>query len=177
MRLSVRRQRLEPGERIARGDIEWSERQAFAQGTTNICSRNRIIFSRPHRHVRPGLHFLLIQKFFAYPSKFRVRLQGALNSIEHPADAERFGRSGRVVNSCLAILGHANGPFSKITRIDELNGIVLLSRRQHVASTIDAHRPIRKAVALVARAHDKPRANDQSFFGKPFLSFAFGERL
>src|SRR5205814_6438636 len=100
-------------------------------------------------------------------------LQSALNSIKHPGDAERFGRSSRVVNSCLAILGHANGPFSKITRIDELDRIAWISRRQHVSGTVDANRPIRKAVALVARADDNSWANDQSFSGKPFLGFAF----
>src|SRR6267142_2159948 len=177
MRLALLRERLEPGERIARGDVERSKRQALAQRATNVRSRNRIIFPSPHRHVRPRLHFLLSQKFLAYPSKLRVRLQGALNSVQHPADAEEFGRAGRVVNSCLTVLGHANGPFSKIPRIDELDGIVWLSRRQHLSGTIDAHRPIRKAVALVARADDKSWANDQSFSGKPFLGFAFRERL
>src|SRR5437016_10019708 len=120
MRLALLRERLEPGERIACSDVERSKSQALAQRATNVRSRNRIIFPSPHRHVRPGLHFLLSQKFLAYPGKLRVRLQGALNSIEHPADAERFGRSGRVVNSCLTILGHANGPFRKIACIDEL---------------------------------------------------------
>src|SRR4030095_15881224 len=172
MRLARLRERLEPGERIARGDVEWSKRQAFAQRASNVRSRNRIVFSCPHRHVRPGLHFLLSQKLFVYPSKLHVRLQSALNSIEHPADAEGFGRSSRVVNSCLTVLGHANGPFSKITRIDKLDGIVWISRRQHVSGTIDAHRPIRKAIALVARADDQSRANDQSFSGKPFFGFA-----
>src|SRR4029077_3194995 len=84
MRLALLRKRLEPSERIACGDVERSKRQALAQRTTNIRSRNRIIFPRPHRHVRPGLHFLLGQKFLAYPGKLRVRLQGAFNSIEHP---------------------------------------------------------------------------------------------
>src|SRR5436190_4390712 len=173
MGLALLRERLEPGERIACGDVERSKRQALAQRTTNVRSRNRIIFPRPHWHVRPGLHFLLSQKFLAYPGKLRVRLQCALNSVQHPPDAEGFGRSCRVVNSCLTVLGHANGPFSKITRINELDGIVWLSRRQDVSGTIDAHRPIRKAVALVARANDKSWANDQSFSGKPFLRFAF----
>src|SRR5215831_20732953 len=177
MRLSFGWQRLEPGERIARRDIERSESQALAQRATNVRSRNRIIFPRPNRHVRPGLHFLFSQKFFANPDKLRVRLQGALNSIEHSADAEGFGRSGRVVNSCLMVLGHANGPFSKITRIDELDGIAWLSRRQHVSGTIDTYRPVRKAVAFVPRADDQSGANDQSFSGKPFLGFAFRERL
>src|SRR5262249_39742461 len=108
-----------------------------------------------------------------YPRKFRVRLQGALDSIEHSADVEGFGRPGRVVDSCFTVLSHANGPLSKITRIDELDGICLISRRQYVSSTIDAHRPIGKAVALVTRADDKSRTNDQSFSGKPFFSFAF----
>src|SRR5262249_29039646 len=125
------------------------------------------------RHVRPRLYFLFSQEFFIYPSKLRVRLQCALDSIEHPADAEGFGRSGRVVNSRLTILGHSNGPFSKITRIDELDGILWISGRQNVPGTIDTHRPIRKAVALVARADDKSRPNDQSFSGKPFLGFTF----
>src|SRR5436190_22733024 len=173
MRLALLRKRFEPGERIACGDVERSKRQAFAQRATNVRSRNRIILPGPHRHVRPGLHFLLSQKFLAYPSKLGVRVQGTLNSIEHPADAEGFGWSGRVVNPCLTVLGHANGPFSKITRVDELDWIVWLSRRQHVSSTIDAHGPIRKTVALVARADDKSGANDQSFSGKPFLGFAF----
>src|SRR5215211_8586381 len=160
MRLALLRERLEPGERIACSDLQRSKRQALAQSATNVCSRNRIIFPSPHRHVRPGLHFLLSQKFFVYPGKLRVRLQGAFNSIEHPLDAEGFGRSGRVVNSSLTVLGHANGPFSKITSIDELDGIVWLSRRQHVSGTIDAHRPIREAVAFVARTDDKSRPND-----------------
>src|SRR4029453_12570423 len=167
MRLALLRERLEPGERIACGDVERSKRQAFAQRATNVRSRNRIIFPRPHRHIRPRLYFLLSQKFFAYPSKLRVRLQGALNSIEHSADAERFGRPGRVVNSFLTILRHANGPFGKITRVDELDGIVWISRRQHVSGAIDSHRPIREAIALVSRADDKSWANDQSFAGKP----------
>src|SRR5262245_4422081 len=112
MRLTLLRKRLEPGERIAGGYVERSKRQALAQRATNVRSRNRIIFPGPNRHVRPGLHFLLNQKFLAYPGKLRARLQRALNSIEHPADAEGFGRSSRVVNSCLTFLGHANGPFS-----------------------------------------------------------------
>src|SRR5215211_6999541 len=120
MRLALLRERLEPGERIARGDVQRSKCQALAQRATNVCSRNRIIFPSPHRHVRPGLHFLLAQKLLVYPSELRVRLQGGLNSIQHRADAEGFGRSGRIVNSSLAVLDHANGPFSKITRIDEL---------------------------------------------------------
>src|SRR5438445_9656818 len=114
MRLALLRERLEPGERIACSVVERSKRQALAQRATNVRSRNRIIFPSPHRHIRPGLYFLLSQKFLAYPSKLRVRLQGALNSIEHPTDAERFGRSGRVVDSCFTVLGHPNGPFSYI---------------------------------------------------------------
>src|SRR4029079_13945425 len=81
------------------------------------------------------------------------------------------------IDACLAVLCHATGPFSKITCIDELDGIVWLSRRQHVSGTIDTHWPIRKAVALVAGTDDKPRANAQGFSGKPFLGFAFRERL
>src|SRR6266700_4737361 len=177
MRLTLLRKGLKPGDRVARRYVERSKRQALAQRATNVRSRNRIIFPSPHRHIRPGLHFLLSQKFLAYPSKLRVRLQGALNSVQHLANAEGLGRSGRVVNSCLTVLGHANGPFSKITRVDELDGIVWLSRRQHLSGTIDAHRPMRKAVTLVARANDKSWANDQSFSGKPFLGFAFLERL
>src|SRR5882757_8872758 len=160
MRLTLLRERLEPGERIACSNVERSKRQALAQRATNVRSRNRIIFPSPDRHVRPGLHFLLSQKVLAYPGKLRLRLQCGLNSVQHLTDPEGFGRSGRVVNSCLTVLGHANRPFSKITRIDELDGIVWLSRRQHVSGTIDAHRPIRKAVALVARPDDKSRAND-----------------
>src|SRR6266850_4325986 len=173
MRLALLRERLEPCERIACSVVERSKRQALAQRATNVRSRNRIIFPSPNRHVRPGLHFLISQKFLAYPGKLRVRLQGGLNSVQHSADAESLRRSRRVVNSRLTVLGHANGPFRKITRIDELDGIVWLSRRQHVSGTIDAHRPIRKTVALVARTDDKSRANDQSFSGKPFLGFAF----
>src|SRR5215470_9404169 len=139
MRLSVRRQRFEPGERVARGDIERSKRQTLAQRATNVRSRNRIVFPGPNRHVRPGLHLLRSQEFLVYPDKLRVRLQGVLNSIEHPADAERFGRSGCVVNSYLAVLGHTNGPFSKITCIYELDWIAWLSWRQHISGTIDAH--------------------------------------
>src|SRR4029077_10354565 len=108
MRLALLRKRLEPGERIARGDVERSKRQALAQRAADVRSRYRIIFPSPHRHVRPGLHFLLSQKFLVYPGKLRVRLQGPFNSIEHPADAEGFGRPGRVINSCLTVLGHAN---------------------------------------------------------------------
>src|SRR5258705_2996452 len=88
MRLALLRKRLEPGERIACGDVERSKRQALAQRAADVRSRNRIIFPSPHRHVRPGLDFLLSQKFFVYPGELRIRLQGALNSIEHPADAE-----------------------------------------------------------------------------------------
>src|ERR1700751_26616 len=124
MRLSVRRQRFEPGERMARGNLKWSERQTLAQCATNVRSRYRIIFPRPHWHVRPRLHFLLSQKLLVYPRELGSRLQGTSNSIKHPTDAEGFGRSSRFVNSCLAVLSHANGPFSKITRIDELNRIV-----------------------------------------------------
>src|SRR5215470_12995463 len=120
MRLALLRKRLEPGKRIARSDVQRPKRQALAQCASNVRSRNRVIFPRPDRHVRPRLHFLISQKFFAYPSELCVRLQGALDSIEHSADAESFGRSGRVVNSCLSVLSHADGPFSKITRIDEL---------------------------------------------------------
>src|SRR5438094_2157639 len=99
MRLAFLRERLEPGERIACGDVEWSKRQALAQRATNVRSRNRIIFPSPNRHVRPGLHFLLSQKFLAYPSKLRVRLQGGFDSVEHRSNAERFGRTGCIVNS------------------------------------------------------------------------------
>src|SRR3954451_11659685 len=106
MRSALLRKRLEPGERIARGDIERSKRQALAQGATDVRSRNRIIFAGPDRQIRPGLHFLLSQKVLAYPGKLRVRLKRGLNSIQHPADAKRFGWSGCVVNSCLTILGH-----------------------------------------------------------------------
>src|SRR5262249_38891880 len=173
MRLSVRRQRFEPGERISRGDIERSKRQTLAQRATNVRSRNRIIFPGPNRHVRPALHLLRSQEFLAYPNRLRVRLQSASDPIEHAADAERCGTSSRVVDSCFTVLGHANGPFSKIPRIDELDGIVWLSRGQHLAGASDADRPICEAVGLVARADDKSWTNDQSFFGKPFLGFAF----
>src|SRR5439155_12172048 len=81
MRLALLRERLEPGERIACGDVERSKRQSLAQRATNVRSRNRIIFPSPDRHVRPGLQFLLTQKFLAYPSKLRVRLQGTLHSV------------------------------------------------------------------------------------------------
>src|SRR5262249_15808173 len=72
MRLSVRRQGFEPGERIARSNVQWPKRQALAYRATDVRSPNRIIFPRPHRHVRPGLHFLLSQKFLFYPGKLRV---------------------------------------------------------------------------------------------------------
>src|SRR5213082_1196048 len=36
MRLALLRERLEPGERIACGDVEWSKRQALAQRATNF---------------------------------------------------------------------------------------------------------------------------------------------
>src|SRR4029077_14882900 len=71
MRLALLRERLEPGERIARGDVERTKRQALAQRAINVRSRNRIIFASPNRHVRPGLHFLLSQKVLAYPGKLR----------------------------------------------------------------------------------------------------------
>src|SRR5262249_19356265 len=154
MRLSVRRQRFEPRERIACGDIERSKRQTLAQRATNVRSRNRIIFPRQTRYVSQGLHLRRSKEFFVYPDKLRVRLQGLLNSIQHPADAERFGGSGCVINSCLAVLGHANGPFSKITRIDELDWIAWLSWPPHISGTIPAPRPIRKDVALPPRRAD-----------------------
>src|SRR6478609_666242 len=81
MRLALLRKRLEPGERIACGDVKRSKRQALAQRATNVRSRNRIIFPGPDQHVRPGLHFLLSQKVLAYPRELRVRLQRALNSV------------------------------------------------------------------------------------------------
>src|SRR5439155_24750140 len=81
MRLSFLRERLKPRQRVARRDVERPKRQALTQRATDVCARNRIIFPGPHWHVRPGLHFLLSQKFLAYPSKLRVRLQGALNSV------------------------------------------------------------------------------------------------
>src|SRR5205823_7997163 len=110
-------------ERITCGDVERSKGQALTQRATNVRSRNRIIFPSPHRHIGPGLHFLLSKKFLVYPSKLRVRLQSALNSVKHPADAEGFGWPSRVVNSRLGVLDHADRPFGEITGIDELHRI------------------------------------------------------
>src|SRR5439155_22664558 len=71
----------------------------------------------------------------------------------------------------------SDGPFGEIAGVDELNRIGWRTGRENFAAAINSHRPIREAISLVARADDKPRANDQRFSGKPLLGFFFGERF
>src|SRR5947208_14889510 len=123
-----------------------SKRQALTQRATNVRSRNRVIFPSPHRHIRPGLHFLLSQKFLVYPSKLRVRLQGAPNSVKHPADAQGFAWPSRVVNSRLGVLDHPDRPFGEIAGINELHRVVRRTWREHFTAAIHPHRPVSEAI-------------------------------
>ena len=82
-----------------------------------------------------------------------------------------------MVNSGLAVLDHADRPFSEVAGINELHRVVRRTRCKNFAAGIDPHRPVCEAIGLVAWADDEPRADDQRFSGKPFLGFSFGERF
>ena len=111
MRLSILRERLEPGERVARRDIQWPERQAFVQRATDIRARNRISFSVHTGMSDHGCTFCSVKNSSSHPRELRVRLQRIFDSVEHAANADRFGRASRIVNSSLAILDHPNRPL------------------------------------------------------------------
>src|SRR4029077_6779587 len=110
-RLSILRERFEPGERVARCVSERPECQAFAQGSIDLRPRESELVASPNRHVRPGLDLLLLKKLVRQPGETRVRLQCAFNTIEHGGNAERRRRAGRVINSGLAVLSHSNRPL------------------------------------------------------------------
>src|SRR6266568_4410105 len=86
--LAVLRERLEPGERIARSFTKRPECQAFAECAVDLRASESALFSSPHRHVRPRLHFLPREKILRYPCESRVRFQCGFDSIEHSADTE-----------------------------------------------------------------------------------------
>src|SRR5207244_9385054 len=106
LRLSILRKRFEPRKGVARSFSEWTKRQTFTQCAADVRSGEAAFFSCPDRHVGPWLHFLLGKKFFVHPGEGRVRLFRLLDSVKHPADAERFRRAGRVVNSGATTFNH-----------------------------------------------------------------------
>ena len=87
-------------------------------------------------------------------------MERILNFVEHLTDFERLGGAGCVINSSLLVFRHADCPFGQVARVDELDRIAWLARGQHFAPAIDAHRPIRKTIGLVARSDDEARADD-----------------
>ena len=95
-----------------------------------------------------GSTFCFSRKSAFTQVKFAFDLSAVLIPFEHFANTELFGRPGRVVNSGLAFLDHANGPFRQIARIDELHRIARIAGREHFATAIDPHRPISKAIRL-----------------------------
>src|SRR6266571_7360401 len=84
--LALLRQRLEPGERIARSFTKRPECQAFAECAVDLRASESALFSGPDRHVRPRLHFVLREEIFSYPCERRTRLQSSFDPIKHSAD-------------------------------------------------------------------------------------------
>ena len=97
-----------------------------------------------------GATFCVSRNSASAQVNFAFEFERRFDSIQHLADAELLRRSGRVVDSGLAVLHHPDGPFRQIARIDELHRIVRIARREHFAAAIDPHRPVGEAVGLVA---------------------------
>src|SRR6266446_721487 len=70
--LPLLRQRLEPGECVARSFCERPEGQAFAQPAVDFRASEPALFPSPDRHVGPRLDFLPREKIFRYPCECRV---------------------------------------------------------------------------------------------------------
>ena len=75
------------------------------------------------------------------------------------------------------MLGHPNGPFREVARVDELHGVARSPRCENGAAAVDAHRPIREPIRFVARPDDQSRADDHGLAGKPLFRLGFREGL
>src|SRR5207249_6538340 len=129
----------------------------------------------PNWHVRPGLHFLLLEKLRINPGEFCIGMERAFDSIKHATDTEGSGRSSCIISSSFGIFDHADCPLGQITCINELHRTLRISWRQHLTPTINSHWPVGEAISLVMRPHDQSRANDQRPAGESFLRFLLGE--
>ena len=119
----------------------------------------------------------MLEKFGIGPGEGCVRIQRALDPVEHAANSQLLRRSSGVVDSGRPIFRHPNGPFCQISRINELHRIARVARRQHFAPAVNPYWPIGEAVTFVAWSHNQTRANDERFLRKPLLRFLLAQRL
>src|SRR5205085_6361916 len=163
LRLALGWLRLEPGKRIARCVGQRTKDETFAQRALNADARTACFFAarwNPHRHVRPWRHLLSFEEIGVHPCKGGVRFVRALDGIEHLADAEFLRRAGRVIDTSLALLHHANDPFSQIAAVDDLHRIAWIARREHFAAAIEPYGPVSETIALIARTYNQSGPDD-----------------
>src|SRR5258708_29973769 len=106
--------------------------------------------SDPHGHVRPRPDVVCDQKVRIDPGKPGVGPGRLLNAVKHFLHRQLRLRTGRVVSAGVALLDHADRPFSQVARVDELDRVGRFAGGQDLATAIDAHRPIGEAISFIA---------------------------
>src|SRR5262245_19645268 len=159
---------LLPRQSVANGVLESVELETLGdrtRGTDLRDSRLVALGRRPDRNLLTGpaigIDGLLCQQEIATgPGDFRIGAADALARLEQLADGAETRRHGQVVFARDATLGAHAHEGGKVTHIDELDGIVRRTGRDHFATLRYAIRPIGEAVGVIPGTADVGGAND-----------------
>jgi photosystem II stability/assembly factor-like uncharacterized protein len=110
----------------------------------------------PHGKLRIRPHLPLEQEVGIDPRVPRVAAGHGLDAIHHPRHRQPRPRPDAVVHARRPLLAQAHHELRHVARVDERHRIVGRPGRQHLAATLDPHRPVREPIRQVARTHDQP---------------------
>ena len=99
------------------------------------------------------------------------------NPIEHLVEPERVLRTAGIERACHVMLDQVDHERRQIPHVDDLGEIRAISGRKDLAPSLDAYRPVAKAIGRISRSYDQARADDGVAIREGLASLVLGQRL
>src|SRR5690606_29301980 len=106
-----------------------------------------------------------------------LAVEGGADLVEEILGAQLLRRPGRIEDPGGALLDHADGPFGKVTGVDELHRVTSVARQQHFPALGNAPRPVGETIGFVAWTDDVAGSDHRHLTGEPALRLGLAGRL